>query len=674
MANRANGTVTIDVSARLQVMQSSVNELQKTLDTLEPKSARFKELSGVIQQIKREMDKVQVQTAKGFVSESQFKQTEKSLDNIEDAFAKAQLSISRIDFKDIKLDSNQLATFKQFEQDLVDIKTQLAATKQGIRDAFVNDAGNKAFLNSIDPTLVNKSLDQIQTAVESKMRSVNKEMQRAEEAVANYQKQIQAAADIDKFLKAGKKGNKKQGTLTYSLENALGGDAYQEFFNSNGQFKKGQRDAFFQRIQEMFMLDNAQMEQIKKLSGAKINQLFSEIIEQANSKDGTNWFDAQVKAAAKANANIANQQGIVSAKSAESQQLINFIQQLILATDQQASADDAAARAAQIVQQAMDSEAASIAKNTKDKAQNGLATDQLSNQLNNLRQELAQTNVQFNKQQQAINTIQSIRSAITNFMGFNQVLNITRNAVREAANHIRELDKVMTSIAIVTDMTQADLWGQIDTYSKMASQYGTSIQGAYEVSQIWYQQGLQTQDVMSLTNETLKMSKISGLDYANATDYMTTAIRGFKMELSEANTVVDVYSALAASTAVSTQELAEAMTRTASSMESVGSSFQETSAMMATVIAVTRESANNIGSAFKSIASRYGEMKSDPSKLVDSEGEELAFNKVDAALKSVGITMKTTDGQFRSFTEVIMELADRWDTLTSVQQRYYLVA
>ena len=179
---------------------------------------------------------------------------------------------------------------------------------------------------------------------------------------------------------------------------------------------------------------------------------------------------------------------------------------------------------------------------------------------------------------------------------------------------------------------------------------------------------------MSLTNETLKMSKISGLDYANATDYMTTAIRGFKMELSEANTVVDVYSALAASTAVSTQELAEAMTRTASSMESVGSSFQETSAMMATVIAVTRESANNIGSAFKSIASRYGEMKSDPAKLVDSEGEELAFNKVDAALKSVGITMKTTDGQFRSFTEVIMELADRWDMLTSVQQRYYLVA
>jgi len=74
------------------------------------------------------------------------------------------------------------------------------------------------------------------------------------------------------------------------------------------------------------------------------------------------------------------------------------------------------------------------------------------------------------------------------------------------------------------------------------------------------------------------------------------------------------------------------MSKTASSMESVGSSFEETSAMIATMVAVTRESATNIGSALKSIAARYGEMKSDPLTMTDSEGEELVYNKVDAAL------------------------------------------
>jgi len=58
------------------------------------------------------------------------------------------------------------------------------------------------------------------------------------------------------------------------------------------------------------------------------------------------------------------------------------------------------------------------------------------------------------------------------------------------------------------------------------------------------------------------------------------------------------------------------MSKTASSMESVGSSFEETSAMIATMVAVAR----------------YGEMKSDPLTMTDSEGEELVYNKVDAAL------------------------------------------
>jgi len=40
----------------------------------------------------------------------------------------------------------------------------------------------------------------------------------------------------------------------------------------------------------------------------------------------------------------------------------------------------------------------------------------------------------------------------------------------------------MTSIAVVTNMSQDDLWGQISTYSNIARQYGVAIKGVYEVS------------------------------------------------------------------------------------------------------------------------------------------------------------------------------------------------
>lgn len=76
----------------------------------------------------------------------------------------------------------------------------------------------------------------------------------------------------------------------------------------------------------------------------------------------------------------------------------------------------------------------------------------------------------------------------------------------------------------------------------------------------------------------------------------------------------------------------------------------------------------------KSIISRYGEMKSDPSAVKDSEGEELSLNKVDKALQSVGISIHDVNNEFRNFDDVIMELAKSWDTIDKNTQRYYKVA
>lgn len=72
----------------------------------------------------------------------------------------------------------------------------------------------------------------------------------------------------------------------------------------------------------------------------------------------------------------------------------------------------------------------------------------------------------------------------------------------------------------------------------------------------------------------------------------------------------------------------------------------------------------------KSIISRYGELKENPTKLIDSEGEELSLNKVDKALQSVGITLHDINGQFRDFDEVIFELAGKWNTIDQNTKRY----
>ena len=65
-------------------------------------------------------------------------------------------------------------------------------------------------------------------------------------------------------------------------------------------------------------------------------------------------------------------------------------------------------------------------------------------------------------------------------------------------------------------------------------------------------------------------------------------------------------------------------------------------------------------------------MTTDPTALVDSEGEEMSLNKVDKALQSVDITLQDVNGQFRDFDDVILELSKKWDTLDANAQRYML--
>lgn len=205
------------------------------------------------------------------------------------------------------------------------------------------------------------------------------------------------------------------------------------------------------------------------------------------------------------------------------------------------------------------------------------------------------------EQQQFTN---QLNQSITRWMSAGQIIQYIKSGIREAWQDVQSLDKAMTNIAVVTDMSVSDLWGKINEYMSIAKEYGVTTQGVYEVSQLFFQQGLSANDVMAATTETLKMARVAGIQYKDAADGMTVAIRAFRMEMEQASHVTDVYSKVAAVTASDTEELITAMSKTASSAEAVGSSFENTTAMLAVMIESTRESATNIGSAMKSIISR----------------------------------------------------------------------
>ena len=276
----------------------------------------------------------------------------------------------------------------------------------------------------------------------------------------------------------------------------------------------------------------------------------------------------------------------------------------------------------------------------------------------------------------AAQEVENLKDQVRHFFSLTNTFDLFKRVVRESINTVKELDAVMTETAVVTDFTIGDMWDKLPMYSKQASKLGASIKDLYGATTLYYQQGLNSDQAMNVGIETMKMARIANMEASEATTAMTAALRGFNMEINEtsATRVNDVYSELAAITAADTNQIATAMKKTASIASSANMEFETTAALLAQIIETTQEAPETAGTAMKTIIARFTEVKElfDQGLLSgeDEEGEAIDINKIDTALKKVGISLKDFLRGDKGIDDIFLELASKWDSLDLATQRY----
>lgn len=268
------------------------------------------------------------------------------------------------------------------------------------------------------------------------------------------------------------------------------------------------------------------------------------------------------------------------------------------------------------------------------------------------------------------NQMNGLQQQFINFFSLQNGWELLKRAIRSAYDTVKELDKAMTEIAVVSDYNLEDIWSMRQEFSDSATSMGVATLDLVEATTLYVQQGLDLNEAMGVATETMKMGRIAGLDGAEATNLMTAALRGYNMEMEQAAHVNDVYSQLAAKTASDTEELAIAMSKTASIAYNSGASFENMSAFLAQIIETTREAPETAGTAMKTIIARFQELKKPLEEIGEVEGEVVDANKIEGALRLAGVALRDAKGEFRDFDDVILELSGKWDTLDKMTQRY----
>ena len=65
----------------------------------------------------------------------------------------------------------------------------------------------------------------------------------------------------------------------------------------------------------------------------------------------------------------------------------------------------------------------------------------------------------------------------------------------------------------------------------------------------------------------------------------------------------------------------------------------------------------------KTIIARFQELKKAPGEIGEVDGEVIDANKIEGALRTIGVALRDASGQFRNLDDVFLDIAKKWDSL-----------
>lgn len=246
-----------------------------------------------------------------------------------------------------------------------------------------------------------------------------------------------------------------------------------------------------------------------------------------------------------------------------------------------------------------------------------------------------------------------------------------RRSLQQIVQGAQKLDAVLTDLRIVTGNTREETLGLMTSYSQLGRELSASTSEVASAANSWLRQGYAISEVNDLISASMHLSKLGMIDSGKATEYLTSMLKGFKLEATDAMSVVDKLTKVDMVAATSAGDIAESLRQFATTAQLSGVDLDQAIAMATTIMDVSQAGASTVGTALKSMLSRFGNVKAGAftgldlgDENGDVSGESL--NDLEKVLKKLGISMRDTNLEFRDFDDVLEDISAQWSLYDNV--------
>ena len=259
------------------------------------------------------------------------------------------------------------------------------------------------------------------------------------------------------------------------------------------------------------------------------------------------------------------------------------------------------------------------------------------------------------------NTFSTGKLAMTSYLA---VLRSISTAAKDAKEAIVELNQAETDLMIATNMSRESVKGLIKDYNTYGKQLASTTGQVVEAADDYLRAGKDLKESQALIKDSIMLSKLGQIDSDEATEDLLATMNGYNMTIEEVERALDAMVSIDMVASTNAGSLAEMLKYSASSADIAGVSFNKLVAILGAVQDKTMMSNSVVGTFANTILSRYRDITI--GKYLSEDGEDIS--NYESVLKSVGIQLRDSYGEFRTFEDVLEDMAKKWDNLTSVQQ------
>lgn len=265
--------------------------------------------------------------------------------------------------------------------------------------------------------------------------------------------------------------------------------------------------------------------------------------------------------------------------------------------------------------------------------------------------------------------ISGLASKFSSWLTVSQAIMYAIRTIKQMVSAAVEVESAMAQIQIVTGASDSQMEAFLTKSIALAKELGQSVTDVASSIETFARLGYNMSDSSNLAKYANIMANVGNTDVDTATTGITSIIKGYELEASDAEHVSDVLVKVGQEYAISAEELMAAFQRGGAALHASGTDFEKSAALFAATNA-SLQNAETTGTMWKTVSARIRGATTELEEMgEETDGLAQGLSKYREEIMALsGVDIMKDENTYKDMYDIFVQLAEVWDNMEDVSQ------